>query len=108
VKLDVAMPAGWHVGSKHFEPVRGYMRPVHFVVEGWYINHCREPGIQRFIKDGNAYAVRFIEKPEELVPVASVLPKAKGDKSAKRHRRTMERGGPRAFKQMRSEVYDWR
>lgn len=59
--LDVTLPAEYSVGTIHSEGIRALGKTVTFEVVGWYINHHKESGIMRYIKDGNALAIREVD-----------------------------------------------
>lgn len=61
MKLDVTLPAGYTVGTIHNEGLKNLGRSATFEVIGWYINHYNEPGVMRYIKDGNALAIREVD-----------------------------------------------
>lgn len=61
MKLDVTLPAGYTVGTVHNEGLKNLGRNATFEVIGWYINHYNEPGVMRYIKDGNALAIREVD-----------------------------------------------
>lgn len=61
MKLDVTLPAEYAAGTVHQEGLRNLGRNVTFEVVGWYINHHKEPGVMRYIKDGNALAIREVD-----------------------------------------------
>ena len=59
--LDITLPPEYSVGTIHSEGIRALGKTVTFEVVGWYINHHKESGIMRYIKDGNALAIREVD-----------------------------------------------
>lgn len=60
MKLDVTLPAKYAVGTVHQEGIQSLGRNVTFEVIGWYINHYKEDGVLRYIKDGDAIAIKEV------------------------------------------------
>ncbi len=61
MKFDIDLPAKYAVGTLHSEGIPSIGKNVTFEVVGWYINHHKEPGVMRYIKDGNALAIREVD-----------------------------------------------